>query len=217
MKSQSVEDIENRLTDLAMENDFHHGFHLLYCPWELLTTAQIAFLSLNPGRAIASSPMKKVHEPSGNSYQIEESTTLSPFTAQYLQLLKLLKLNPDEILTGAYFPFRSERWSDLTTQQINMGLDFSRDFWTDALKRVKVIISSGREVEKRLVSSLQLTEQNRIPSGWGNVSISTYISPETECTLVALPHLSRYRLMANDECKQIVEALLLPVISRLRK
>ena len=211
----TIEKTDQALQGLASKEGFDDGYHLLYCPWAMMDAANVAFISLNPGRASSVIDKCKVHEPRGNSYVLERKTTLSPFTAQYLELSSLINLDLNKTLTGTYFPFRSLRWSDLSKRQIQVGLEFASGFWSAALKDCNLIITTGSLVKKQLVSQLGLIPSETLNSGWGNAKISTFKSSLDNKCLVALPHLSRYKLLSNSTARTVLEKVLRPLVLKL--
>ena len=86
---------------------FKDGYKFVYGPWETLETAEVAFFSLNPGKA---SPrhmdiIREIADERGNTFEVEQWTTVSPMNDQFLQLAQLLGRQPAEILTGVMAPF----------------------------------------------------------------------------------------------------------------
>lgn len=197
------------LRKLASEHDLREGFHLLYNPWELLFEAKVAFLSLNPGRAPAGKEVELVCEPLGNSYDLERESTKSPLTAQYLQLLELLELSPSEVLTGAYIPFRSNRWADLTDLQKESCLVFARNFWVEYLKDKELVICCGSMVFDEVNKLLGCGPDNiSVPSGWGRTQIVLAKFNSGKSQLVGLPHLSSFKLLSRLNCRNILKSTL---------
>ena len=58
--------------------NFSDGFKLLYCPWDNISSSNIAFISLNPGNAPENAELRMVSDERGNSYEIEMDITKSP-------------------------------------------------------------------------------------------------------------------------------------------
>ena len=46
--------------DSESKYGFSNGFKLLYCPWKVISEADIAFISLNPGRTTNKTPIKPI-------------------------------------------------------------------------------------------------------------------------------------------------------------
>ena len=207
--NRTVNSVFEELRKLATENELREGFHLLYNPWELLVEAKVAFLSLNPGRAPVGKEVELVCEPLGNSYDLERESTKSPLTAQYLQLLELLKLSPSEVLTGAYVPFRSNRWVDLTDSQKKACLMFARNFWAQYLKDKELVICCGSMVFHEAYKFLGCgTDKVSVPSGWGRTKINLAKFNSGKSRLVGLPHLSSYKLLSRFDCCDVLKSTL---------
>jgi uracil-DNA glycosylase len=188
------------LTRLEQENSFKDGFKLLYCPWERLNDARVAFISLNPGRAPVDYETRTIEDTRGNSYIVERDTTKSPLTDQFLKMCEFLGASPSEVLTGAFFPFRSMRWKDLNGAQIEAGVDFARSFWRNALSdRCELVIAVGRLPAENLVELLGCQLESEIDSQWSNVKLRRYVNSSGK-TVVQLPHLSRIKLFSRAAC-----------------
>ena len=169
--------------------------------------SRIAFISLNPGRTNKPENLEKLEELSGNSYEVEMQTSVSPLTQQFLDLAELLGEKPINILTGAYVPFRSNNWQELNKNQKQLALKFSRYFWANALSNVELIVSCGHTVTKGLASSLDMTLHGEISSGWGNIKLRSFTNTQDQW-LLGLPHLSTYKLMSRQSCKRAVATMI---------
>ena len=206
---RSVTGVFKELKKLASEHELREGFHLLYNPWDLLFEAKVAFLSLNPGRAPAGKQVELVCEPLGNSYDLEKESTKSPLTAQYLQLLELLELSPSDVLTGAYVPFRSNRWVDLSDSQKKECLVFARNFWAQYLKDKELVICCGSMVFDEVYKLLECgVDKASVPSGWGRTQIKLTTFNAGKSRLVGLPHLSSYKLLSRSGCREVLKSTL---------
>ena len=102
-----------KLEEAKIELGFSDGYKFVYGPWTTLDKAEVAILSLNPGRAPDGADMCTISDERGNPYAVEREETKSPLTEQFLRLAQLLRMQPTEILTGVVAPFRSDSWSDL--------------------------------------------------------------------------------------------------------
>jgi hypothetical protein len=188
------------LTRLEKENGLKDGFKLLYCPWERLNDARVAFISLNPGRAPLDYEARTIEDVRGNSYFVERATTKSPLTEQFLKMCDFLGVSPNKVLTGTFYPFRSMRWKDLNAPQIDAGVEFARSFWRNALSdRCKLVIAVGRLPAENLVELLGCQLESEIDSQWANVKLRRYVNFSGK-TVVQLPHLSSFKLFSRADC-----------------
>lgn len=137
------------------EYSFRDGYKFVYGPWDTLDNTEVAFLSLNPGKA---SPrhrdiIREIADERGNTYEVEQWTTVSPINDQFLRLARLLDRDPAEILTGVVVPFRSDDWGGLTPRQREKSLDLGRRFWKEPLSSpsLRLIIASGAPAAKLVV------------------------------------------------------------------
>lgn len=200
--------IAKELDNLTKIGNFEEGYHLLYVPWETITKAKVAFVSLNPGATNKAENHHKVQEKSGNSYELEHSTSISPITKQFIELSSLLGVKPINLLTGSYVPFRSNNWKKLATDQKKLALSFSRRFWPLALANVKLIITCGNFVSKELVALHKMDLYMEAEAGWGEIKLKAFHNSSGQ-RLLALPHLSTYKLLSRKTSKEALANMLL--------
>ena len=177
------------------------GFKFVYGPWATLTTARIAFLSLNPGAPPDGADLRTVSDERGNSYVVEQATTRSPITDQYLRLAALLGVDPSAVLAGVVNPFRSASAADLTAQQQAAGLALGEEFWRGPLSRADLqrIVTSGREAGDFVARLLGARLDAEVASGWGTVTLRRLRTHDGR-VIVQLPHLSRFKLLSRPAC-----------------
>ncbi len=193
-------EVSATLLRLEQECGFEDGFKLLYCPWERISDARIAFISLNPGMAPDDSEMRAIEDPEGNSYYVERENTKSPLTHQFLEMCDFISSKPNDILTGAFFPFRSAKWSDLSALQIEEVLKFSQPFWKSAItENCELAVVLSNFVASQVVDLLDGKLEAEIPSGWGATKLRRYIAPNGT-KVIQLPHLSTFKLFSREEC-----------------
>ncbi len=189
---------QGRLEELEPAIGLTDGFKFLYCPWATLDRARVAFVSLNPGLPPPGADLRCVSDERGCSYEIEQGVTLSPITDQYLSMCRFIGVAPSDVLAGVAFPFRSGRWCDLTSEQMEYGLRVGEEFWSSALTRGKlalVIVCSSEAAS--LIVRLTSAELLRVTAaGWGSQVIRVFRSA-SGVRVVHLPHLSRFRLFGR--------------------
>lgn len=199
-------EVSATLLRLEQECGFEDGFKLLYCPWERISDARIGFISLNPGRAPDDSEMRAIEDPEGNSYYVERENTKSPLTHQFLEMCDFIGAKPDDVLTGAFFPFRSAKWSDLSALQIEEVLKFSQPFWKAATENCEIIIVISNFVASNIVSELKCKKILDIKSNWGATKLRKFRNCDGK-TVIHLPHLSSYKLFSRNECLQPLRSI----------
>jgi hypothetical protein len=197
------QDLFDLLVAAERELGFHQGFKMLFGPWATLDTADVAFLSLNPGRAPDNAEMRVVSDERGNSYYVEQEITRSPITAQFLGMAKFLGVQPGAILTGVVAPFRSNNWKSLPRLQREGALEIGRQFWLKPLQRptLRLIITCSNEAAAMACAITDAILEEEISSGWGGISIRGYRTPDGR-SLVHLPHLSRFRLFGRPASEE---------------
>ena len=199
-----------RLVKLESRYGYTHGFKLLYCPWStLFEGCEVAFLSMNPGgRTPDGADPRTVSDERGNSYRIERYTTKSPITEQYLQLCELMRVSPDRVLCGVLAPFRTKEWK---ASRDGQNLAIGRAFWEAALRvqsSLKLLVCSGKPAEKALIDILGGELDKSVPAEWGNIRIRRYRIADPPCSLIALPQLSRFRLLRRPASRRKVASVL---------
>lgn len=199
-----IDEVKALLASKEQELGFTEGFKLLYCPWRTIDVADTLFLSLNPGR-----PPRDIDDPRtvsderGNSYVVERLTTNSPITEQFLKFCGFLGADPDHVLAGVVYPFRSNAWSDLTPQQKKVGLRIGTELWTKVLNEsnIKRIVALSNEATS-VVTSIKGAKLSRtISSGWGPTKLKSFDSPDGT-SIVQLPHLSQFKLFSRADCHE---------------
>lgn len=196
-----------RLCKTAEQYEFQDGYKLLYCPWENIHTSQIAFISLNPGVLPDYEVKETLSDERGNSYEVEQLYSKSPFTEQFLKMCHLLGIEPHKVLTGVIHPFRSHRWRNLSKEQRIAGLDIGRDFWSVALSpQVHTIIVSGNTACDEVVQITRSRIKKRLDSGWGTCQFEVY-ETLTKQRLIKLPHLSTYKIFSRSQCASSLQTL----------
>ena len=187
------------LLELESRYGYADGFKLLYCPWStLFEGCEVAFLSMNPGgRMPDGADPRTVSDEHGNSYRIERDTTKSAITEQYLQLCELMRVSADRVLCGVLAPYRTKEWNP---SRDSRNLAIGRAFWEAAFRvqsSLKVVVCSGKPVENVLIEMLGGKLDRSVAAKWGNSRIRKYHVADPPCSLVALPHLSRFKLLSN--------------------
>ena len=197
--------IENKILDIETKYNFSEGYKLLYCPWSTINQSSIAFISLNPGSKMPDeADMRILSDERGNSYEVERHTTKSPITHQFLELCKLLKKKPSDILTGTICPFRSKSWTSLSRGQRDAGIIFGKYFWQRTLDNITLLICIGNDVASNMTSISDFKKEKIFDSGWGDIKIIRY-KDSIGKTLIHLPHLSTFKLFSRKECIPVLK------------
>lgn len=131
------QDFEKLITKAESKYNFEQGYKLLYVPWKTIDFAKIAFISLNPGEPPENADLRVISDENGNSYEKEVEITKSPLTPQFLRLTDFMNVAPTSILTGAFCPFRGEKWKHFSREQKEIGFEIGKKFWYPAMKKKK--------------------------------------------------------------------------------
>jgi hypothetical protein len=98
---------------------------------------------------------------------------------------------------------------DLSKQQKDAALSFSRQFWFPLVQEKDLIICCGVDVFKEIHG--QLFPNNKvenIPSGWGTTKIKRITTSKGK-VVVGLPHLSTFKLLSNQACRSVLSRVVL--------
>jgi hypothetical protein len=202
-------DWHKRLVATEAELGLSDGFRFVYGPWSTLKAGRLAFLSLNPGRAPSTTNTREISDERGNSYAVEQHTTLSPITDQALKAFSFFGAEPNEVLTGVVCPFRTPSWGDLSRAQQTQALTLGRAFWKDPLDRsdLDMIICCSNDATRAVTGLLDARHEASLPAGWGNIQIHRYRT-RSGVPILALPHLSRFRLFGRPQSEAAIRTLL---------
>ncbi|MCY4427040.1 MAG: hypothetical protein OXC05_08430 [Halieaceae bacterium] len=200
---------EQVLADEEKRLGLDDGYKFVFGPWDTLNHAEIAFLSLNPGKCPDDFVKRTISDERGNSYEVEQDTTISPITNQFLRLARLLGVAPRGVLAGVVAPFRSGQWNDFSKRQKDESLALGRRFWMGPLKRpdLRLILVCSEEAAKLVVDVTGASFDIETPAGWGNVKLRRYRCGGGK-VVVHLPHLSRFRLLGRTQSEAALREIL---------
>ncbi|MEO0669180.1 MAG: uracil-DNA glycosylase family protein [Pseudomonadota bacterium] len=176
------------------------GWRLLASPEETLKGADVAFVGLNPGGKVDDPSHPRFAVP-GKSAYIDESWNgfppgQSPLQKQVRKLFQMLRVVPEEVLSGNLVPFRSPTWNALPSKR--SALDFGFELWRQILERAKpsLVVGMGGDATRQLARLLRADTSERIPLGWGKVTGTR--AAHAQGYLVGLPHLSRFPVVGRQ-------------------
>ena len=199
----------NRIKNISIELNFDNGFKLVYGKWSTLYNAETAFLTMHPGTntPVNLEQPEEVSDERGNTFVAEKYTTRSGITSQFLALMDLLRLNPDEVLTGVMIPFRMYSWDDCTVVQKNMSRQIAQEFWAAPLleSSIKRIIICSNPVRDIIISMTQAKLVKMVASNRKGANLRLYVTPNNNLPIVHLPSLNRFRLLSNSVTKQTLQ------------
>ena len=209
------------------------GWRFLAGPRRTLTSrAPFALITLNPGGARENPDHPRTSSENGSAYWIESWKGCPPGTAplqlQFQELFaRIVTLvgaseSPhafveNRVLAAHFVPFRSPSLDMLHRRRESIA--FARRFWAELLAEwiPRTILTIDRITFKNLhgIISNRLAEvvaHRRFPTGWGRYTAEAFrfrmSEREETVTLARLPHLSRFRLMSNEACRQPVQDFL---------
>lgn len=192
-------DWEEKLKKEYKRLGLSEGYKLLFCPWKTYQKADVAFISLNPGRLPEGAEPCVFSDERGNSYDVERHIARSPISSQFLQMCDLLGVDAASVLCGVAMPFRSDSWSALSGDQSRIGLRYGQAFWDWCLPRspVKLVIAVSADAMTVSANALDALLVEEFEAGWGNTKIRVYRG-SGDRKLVHLPHLSRTKLFGRS-------------------
>lgn len=177
------------------------GWRLLYSPVQVLTSADVALIGLNPGGNSDDEGHPDIATSAGSAYVSESWKGRPPgrygLQLQVRALFEGLGVEPDRVLAGNLVPFRSPDWPGLKNKK--EALAFGRQLWSCILSAVRpsLVITMGDIATTNVGQMIGITSLSAIPVGWGTVTART--GRNGTQTLVGLPHLSRFTLFGRPE------------------
>ncbi|MAR94809.1 MAG: hypothetical protein CMD46_00350 [Gammaproteobacteria bacterium] len=213
------QDFERLITKAESKYNFKQGYKLLYVPWKTIDLAKITFISLNPGEPPEDADLRVISDENGNSYEEEVEVTKSPLTHQFLRLTNFMNVAPTSILTGAFCPFRGEKWEHFSREQKEIGFEIGKKFWYPAIrkKEMKIIITLGHGKEllntftMPIVKELNAKKVKEIVIGNNWCKLRRF--EKGSKTIIQLPHLSQFKIFTSKnlyskEIKEIFKGLI---------
>ena len=220
--------------DAAYERLGHRlGWRFLTGPRRTFTNrTPFGLITLNPGGTHEEPEHPRSSSEKGSAYWIESWKGIRPGKAPLqLQVQELIsrivgvlggsesarQFVESRVLTAHFVPFRSPSLEELHRRAESIA--WARGFWSHILaawtpgtimtidrvtfQNLYVIISRG---------PLELVEELSFPTGWGGCKAQAvrFRVPghKENLTLARLPHLSRFRLMSKEACRQPVQEFL---------
>ncbi|WP_298196720.1 uracil-DNA glycosylase family protein [Novosphingobium sp.] len=183
------------IEDAYQQSGNELGWRLLYSPAQVLDRADVAFIGLNPGGSVRPADHAEFACEIGSAYETEQWAGCgpgeSPLQRQVRAMFAMIDVQADQVLAGNLVPFRSPTWRDLVAPA--QSLEFGRRLWSDflAAARPRLVVTMGSIVGAEIASLLGV-KLAAAPTGWGNVAAQR--GQAGSVTLIALPHLSRFRL-----------------------
>ncbi len=209
------------------------GWRFLAGPRRTFTSrAPFALITLNPGGAHENHAHPRTSSEKGSAYWIESWKGCQPGTAplqlQFQELFARIvtivdaKESPqafveDRVLAAHFVPFRSRSLD--TLHRRSESIAFARQLWAELLaewtpRTILTIDCVTFENLRGIISNrpAEVVARQRFPTGWGRSTAEAFrfrMSERAESvTLARLPHLSRFRLMSREACRQPVQDFL---------
>lgn len=200
--------LNSRIAAAYQASENRLGWRFLYSPFEVIERADVAFIGLNPAGREAEPDQLAMDTGSAYCNEVwwpKYGAGDSPLQRQVRALFDRLAVPPERVLAGNLVPFRSPDWKSLSHAE--EALAFGRDLWREVIDTsgVTLVVTMGNLVRDVLADVLNIQTLRYIPTGWGRVSAAR--GEANGVTLVALPHLSRYRIMDRAESADCISAL----------
>jgi hypothetical protein len=219
-------DIENEYTRLGHTI----GWRFLSGPKVTLTpSAEIAFITLNPGGNDDPPSHPHASQEAGSAYRVESWNGMPPGQSQLqLQVGEMFKLLAermgsfehlelmDDTLTGHFIPFRSPSFKMLHSK--NDSTTFAVRLWGRIFDHIapRIVITMDQLTFKHIREIIRVRNPNhaeqhmQLPTGWGSyqADIVRFSLDGSVRTLVRIPHLSRFGIFTSNKCKQAVPRLM---------
>jgi hypothetical protein len=186
----------------------HLGWRLLCSPARNVEAADVALITCNPaGNAIE--PNRWSVE-GGSAYVIESWKDYPPGTEklqrQIRRMFDIMEVNPADVLSGYFVPFRSPNWRSLPRkdESIQFGIQIWREIFLHS--KATTIIAFGKEIKRHVATLLAAAPRSTCRAGWGTQTIDV-LTFGSHGKLVVLPHLSRFSLFNRPDSEQAFRAV----------
>lgn len=175
------------------------GWRFLMSPERTLQSATIALVTLNPGGDRPNGT--DWSQEGGSGYVIEawpgKTRGADKLQVQVQRMCRLLGVDPKEVLSGYFVPFRSPNWESLSRR--DEAIDFGRRLWLWAFSNCqpKLILCVGKAVVAPEIARLIGAKlDGTLPTGWGDYTFDRYTNDKGQVVL-GMPHLSRFTLFGK--------------------
>lgn len=212
--TQKVETFDALAIQRAHDRLGHrHGWRFLCSPIATLTEAAVAFIGINPGGAADQSTHGRYSVEGGSAFVDEvwpedsdRAPGTSPLQVQVRALFAMLGVEPTAVLAGNLIPFRSSREGTLhaSAASTHFGIELWRAVFAE--HRPPLVITHGRTPSVAVAELLGADAPETIATGWGNTKGTRWRFSGGH--LVCLPHLSTFKLLSRDECREPLRELL---------
>ena len=215
------------------------GWRFLAGPRRTFTAStRFAFITLNPGGTHEDPAHPRASSENGSAYWIEYWKGHSAGTESlqrqvqelFARIARIIDVNESpralvetRVLTAYFVPFRSPNCNELHRPRESIA--FACRLWSGILAAwtPRVVLTIGQKTFgnlSRIISdrATALVDQQQFPTGWGDCTAEACRFQMPECeevvTLARLPHLSQFRLMSRDACRQPIQKFLNYVFAR---
>jgi transcriptional regulator with XRE-family HTH domain len=188
------------------------GFRFLTSPRRTLENPRVVLITLNPGGDHIPQGHPSDSSESGSAYLVESwgdyRPGQAPLQRQVQALFQMLEEPLEDALSGHFVPFRSPTWDALPNHEESLAL--GERIWSELFKQIdpNLVICMDRHSFSRLprvMNAGEPVEEISLPTGWGRYN-ADIVRFET-CTLLRIPHLSRFRLFGSAEREPYLRAI----------
>ncbi len=205
---------------------FNKKWHFLYSPFSTFSCPNgLMFLGLNPGggESDCEGSVERGNDYVHGNWGKGNGLVLQKQVKRLFDLLaKSYCETPtsgidllEKTLTSNLCPFPSKSWEDLGRKKET--IEYSKKLWKMVLSEVmpRIIICMG-DVSYHGIRDVLCEiygkdgKRTKMPTGYGKqvFKIRRFDAGGKSCTLVKIPHLSRFKLMRNYKCIPYVEAFI---------
>lgn len=180
------------------------GYSFFYCPAGRALTGKIGVIGLNPGGGEGKDepppPKNRSWDHPGFAYLDQPwgpNGTFNPLQVQIARLLQLTPHKPEDLFAAQLVPFRSPSWSRLAGAA--QAIQIFEPAWRELFKSssVRLWFALGYVAGDTARTWLGGGQWTELESGWGRTKIKV-ASNADGVVIVALPHLSRYKLFSQS-------------------
>ncbi|KQS67562.1 hypothetical protein ASG39_22825 [Rhizobium sp. Leaf371] len=191
------------------------GWRFLYSNRSVLETASVAIIGWNPGGIEEVEGHGQFDMPIGTSAYADEDWKKgngtyygqgnAPYQLQVRAVCERLSVEPREVLAGNLILWRSRKDKALIDRR--SAVSFGAAIWGHVLEKVRpsIIIAVGISTGERIAKILNIATDVRHRVGWGEYE--AIFGTNGRQKLIALPHLSTFKIMKHANCQTHLDDL----------
>lgn len=213
MSDQMLRELVVEIESIYESLGYVLGWRFLTSPRKTLSPkTEVCLVTLNPGGSADDLVNPRASNEQGSAYVVEswgnDPPGRSRLQIQVQTLFQLAGIETETVLSGHLVPFRSVSWDSLQNKPEAMRLGVA--LWTRVLDYVRpsLILGIGKTQLRQPLAAIlgKPTASEEVPMNWGAVSAG--FDQFGSCSLITLPHLSRFSVATRAQSTVQIEGML---------